>query len=103
MKGGTVYYVFLILSLLSIVTMSFALYRAIKLGKRIPGGVMKTTLNLLTKLIVLFTIGYLVAPFFFTLPQFSTYTVVGILFFAVSVFVVIVIDLFYIIVTDVGL
>jgi len=103
LRGGSVDPVFLVLSGSSIIVMFYALFRVIKLRKRIPGGVVKSTFNLLTKLIGLFTIGYLITPFFYTLPQFSTNLVVGILFFAVAIFIVVVIDLFYIIVSDIGL
>lgn len=95
--------VFLTLSILSIMVMLYALYSVFVLKNKIPGGKVKATWNFLTGLIVLFTAGYLSTPFFRLLPQEIKDIVVGVIFFAGAVFVVIVIKLFFRIIEDIGL
>jgi len=95
--------VFLALCLAAIVVMLYALYRVLSLKKKIPGGVVGSTWNFLSMLIVLFTIGYLTTPFFPMLPQAAKDLLVGVIFLAGAVFVVIVINLFYKVVSDLGL
>jgi len=94
---------FLILSVSSILVMVYALYRVTALRKKVPGGVVKSTWNFLTLLIVLFTAGYLSTPFFPLLPQTVKDVLVGVIFLAGAVFVVIVVNLFYRVVEDLGL
>jgi hypothetical protein len=95
--------VFLALSLAAIVVMLYALYRVFSLKKKIPGGVVGSTWNILSVLIVMFTVGYLTTPFFPMLPQVFKDLLVGVIFLAGAVFVVIVINLFYRVVSDLGL
>ena len=94
---------FLVLSVSAIVVMFFALYRVSVLRDKIPGGVVKSTWNFLTLLIVMFTAGYFTTPFFPMLPQVYQHLVVGIIFLAGAIFVVIVINLFYKIISELGL
>lgn len=95
--------VFLILSVLSIAIMLYALYSVFVLRHKIPGGKVKSTWNFLAALIMLFTAGYLSTPFFRLLPQEIKDIVVGVIFLAGAVFVVIVIKLFFRIIEDIGL
>ncbi|HEX9861011.1 MAG TPA: hypothetical protein VGB23_07370 [Nitrospirota bacterium] len=95
--------VYLVLSGCAFIVMLYALYRIIDLRKRIPGGVARNTVTLLAELVGVFTLGYLVTPFYSMLPQTSSNTVLGILFFAVAIFVVIVVDLFHMVVSEMGL
>ena len=94
---------FLVLSNAAIVVMLYALYSSFTLKSKIPGGKVKATWNILTGLIVMFTIGYLATPFFRLLPQEFKDILVGIIFLAGAIFVVIVIKLFYKIIEDLGL
>lgn len=95
--------VFLVLSLSAIIVMLYALYRVNVLRKKVPGGVVRSTWNFLTALIVMFTVGYFTTPFFPLLPEVAQRLVVGAIFLAGAVFVVIVINLFYRIVSELGL
>ena len=93
---------FLVLSIAAIVVMLYALYRVVTLRKKIPGGVVKKTWDFLAVLIVLFAVGYLSTPFFPMLPQSVKDLVVGVIFFFGAIFVVIVINLFYKVVSELG-
>lgn len=94
---------FLALSVSAIIVMLYALYSVMVLRKKMPGGVVKKTWDILTWLIVLFTLGYLSTPFFPMLPQSLKDILVGVIFFFGAIFVVIVIKLFYKVVSDLGL
>lgn len=94
---------FLVLSISAILVMFYALYRVNVLRKKVPGGVVRSTWNFLTLLIVMFTVGYLSTPFFPMLPQTVKDMLVGVIFLAGAVFVVIVVNLFYRVVEDLGL
>ena len=94
---------FLILSITSILVMLYALYSSITLKNKIPGGKVKSTWEVLSSLIVVFTLGYLSTPFFRLLPQEVKDILVGVIFLAGAIFVVIVIKLFYKIIEDLGL
>jgi len=95
--------IFLVLCVASIFVMLFALYRVMALRKKIPGGVVRKTWDMLAAMIVLFAVGYLATPFFPMLPQVVKDILVGVIFFFGAVFVVIVINLFYKVVSDLGL
>lgn len=95
--------IFLALSVSSILVMFYALYAAMILRNKVPGGKIKSTWGLLTILIVFFSIGYLMTPFFPLLSQEIKDILVGVIFLAGALFVVIVVKLFYKIVEDVGL
>ncbi len=94
---------FLFLSISATVVMLYALYSAFALKNKIPGGKVRKTWNILAGLIVMFTAGYLTTPFFRLLPREIKDVLVGVIFLAGAVFVVIVIKLFFKIVEDVGL
>ena len=95
--------ILLVLNISAIAVMLYALYKVNVLRKRVPGGVVKSSLNLLCELIALFTMGYIVTPFLPDLPQISGNLLMAIMFFVVAIFVVIVIDLFYMVVSELGL
>jgi hypothetical protein len=94
---------FLALSISAIIVMLYAFYSVMMLRKKIPGGVVRKTWNILAGLIVLFTVGYLSTPFFPMLPPSVKDLLVGVIFLFGAVFVVIVIKLFYKVVSDLGL
>jgi hypothetical protein len=96
-------YVFWVLSITSICVMIYALIRVVSLNKKIPGGTVGATWKLLSTLIGLFTIGYLSTPFFPLLPNDVKQLIVGVIFLAGAIFVVIVINLFYKVIQDMGL
>jgi len=94
---------FLVLSVAAILVMLYALYSSLALKSKIPGGKVKETWNILSGLIVMFTVGYLSTPFFRLLPQDIKDILVGVIFLAGAIFVVIVTKLFFKIVEDLGL
>ena len=94
---------FIILSVAAILVMVYALYSALTLKRKIPGGKVKSTWNVLTALIIMFTVGYLATPFFRLLPQEVKDILVGVIFLAGAIFVVIVIKLYFKIIEDLGL
>ena len=94
---------FLALSISSIGVMLYALYKAFILRHRVPGGKVRSTWNLLSGLIVMFTVGYLSTPFFRLLPPEFKDVLVGVIFLAGAIFVLIVIKLFFKIIEDIGL
>jgi hypothetical protein len=95
--------IFLTLSILSIAVMLYALYKAFILRHRVPGGKVRSTWNILSGLIVMFTAGYLSTPFFRLLPPEFKDVLVGAIFLAGAIFVLIVIKLFFKIIEDIGL
>ena len=95
--------IFFILSSIAIAVMFYALYSAVSLRNKIPGGKVKSTWNTLTGLIIIFTVGYVTTPFFRMLPAEIKDLLVGVIFLAGAVFVVVVIKLFFRIVEDLGL
>lgn len=95
--------IFLALSISSIVIMLYALYKAFVLKHRVPGGKVKSTWNFLSGLIVMFSAGYLSTPFFRLLPPEFKDVLVGVIFLAGAIFVLIVIKLFFKIIEDIGL
>lgn len=94
---------FLSLSVSAISIMLYALFLAFSLRSKIPGGKVRSSWNLLSSLITLFFVGYLTTPFFRYLTQDAKDILVGMIFFAGAIFVVIVIRLFFRIIEDLGL
>ena len=94
---------FLALSISSIGVMLYALYQAFILRHRVPGGKVKSIWNILSGLIVMFSAGYLAAPFFSLLPPEFKDVLVGVIFLFGAIFVLIVIKLFFKIIEDIGL
>jgi hypothetical protein len=94
--------IFLALCLSAICVMLYALFRVLTLNKKIPGGTVGSSWKFLTSLIVLFTAGYASTPFFPMLPAIYQQLIVGVIFLAGAIFVVIVINLFYRVIAEVG-
>ncbi len=94
---------FYVLCLCSIAVMLYALFRVTTLNRKIPGGTVGASWKFLTSLIVLFTAGYASTPFFPMLPAIYQQLIVGVIFLAGAVFVVIVINLFYKVISEVGI
>jgi hypothetical protein len=91
------------ISLASIGTIFYALFRVIILSKRIPGGLVKEYWRLFYYLIGLLAVGYLTLPLFPNLPETSKDLIIAIIFMAGAVFVVKVINLFFKIIQEIGL
>jgi hypothetical protein len=95
-------YIYPVLCGMAILVMVFAWIRITRLRKKIPGGIVKSSANLLAELIGLLTVGYLTLPFFPMLPQISKDIVVGVIILFTAIFVVIVINLFHMIASEAG-
>lgn len=91
------------LSISSICTIFYALFRVIILRKNIPGGLIKKYWKLFYYLIGLLSVGYLTMPLFSGLPETSKEVIIGIIFLAGAIFVVNVINLFFEILKEMGL
>jgi hypothetical protein len=96
-------YLMIALSLSSILVIAYALLRVISLNKRIPGGVARQTWRLLYYLIGLLAVGYLSTLLFPMLPEMSKRVIVGVISLAGGIFVLKVTNLFYKIITEIGL
>jgi hypothetical protein len=94
---------FLILSVFAIIVMIYAFFRVIMLNSKIPGGTVGSTWKFLTVMIGVFTAGYFTTPFFSVLPEEYKQLIVGFIFLAGAIFVVIVINLFYKVIKEMGL
>src|SRR4030066_1150958 len=93
----------LLMWLTAIVVIFYALYRAMALTKKIPGGLVKQSWKLLYYLIGLLGVGYLTMPLFPSLPDTSRDLIVGIISLAGAIFIVKGINIFFKIIKDIGL
>lgn len=93
----------LLISLAAILVVFYALFKAVTLNKRIPGGLVKESWRLLYYLIGVLAAGYLTMPLFPRLPESSRDLIVAIIYLAGAVFIVKVINLIYKITKEVGL
>ena len=84
-----------LISVAAIFVMLYCLFLVITLGKNVPGGVVGKQWKFLTFLVVLFTIGYLVTPFFGLLPTQLVSMMVSLIFFFGAIYVVITVKLIY--------
>ena len=83
------------ISIAAILVMFYCLALVIKLGKRVPGGVVGKNWKFLTFLVVLFTLGYLTTPFFALLPPAFVNVMASLIFFFGAIYVVITVKLIY--------
>ena len=103
MEGQMIRNLFLVFSISAICVMIYALIRVISLNKKIPGGTVGSTWRFLSVLIGFFAAGYLTTPFFPMLSEDYQHLIVGLVFLSGSVFVLVVINLFYRIIKEIGL
>lgn len=96
-------YIFLALSISAICIMAYSFFKVIRLNRRIKGGIVGETWKLLYYMIGLFIVGYLTTFLFPMLPASSQRIIVGIVFLAAAIFVLIVINLFIKIINELGL
>lgn len=83
------------ISIAAILVMFYCLFLVLNLGKQVPGGVVGKNWKFLTLLVVLFTLGYLVTPFFGLLPAAIVNVMVSLIFFFGAIYVVITVKLIY--------
>ncbi len=93
----------LLISLAAILVVFYALFKAISLNRKIPGGLVKDAWRLLYYLIGLLAVGYLTLPLFPRLPESSRDLIISIIYLAGAIFIVKVINLIHRIAKEVGL
>jgi hypothetical protein len=84
-----------VISVVAILVMFYCLWLVISLRKNVPGGVVGNTWKTLTSLVILFTLGYLVTPFFGMLPPILMNVIVSLIFLFGAIYVVITVKLIY--------
>lgn len=85
----------LVISIAAILIMIYCLYLVTSLKKNIPGGIIGSKWNFLMGLVTLFTLGYLMLPFFSAIPEDVLRLIVACIFFFGAIYVVITIKLFF--------
>ncbi|MGC2425256.1 MAG: hypothetical protein WA666_13000 [Nitrospirota bacterium] len=95
--------IFLILSGASILMMSYSWYKFSKFRKTLHGGSMKYTSNIFAQIIGVEIICFLSIPFLPVIPWVSKEIIMGIMFLFAALFVLLVVNLFTKIVSDLGL
>ncbi|MDE2246137.1 hypothetical protein [Metallibacterium scheffleri] len=89
-----------VISLAAIVVMLVCLTQVLRLSKSVPGGIVGRTWKQLTGLVVLFTIGYLLTPFFPLLPQAIVNPLVSLIFLFGAVYVLITVRLIHRVISE---
>ncbi|MFM2121217.1 MAG: hypothetical protein RL722_2685 [Pseudomonadota bacterium] len=84
-----------LISLLAIGVMLYCLYLTLRLGARIPGGIVGRAWQTMSHLVWMFTAGYLVTPFFSLIPAELVQTIVSLIFLFGAVYVVITVKLIH--------
>jgi len=79
----------------AIVVMLYCLYLVLSLRSSIPGGVVGRQWQTLTALVVLFTLGYFVTPFFGMLAPQLMKLIVSLIFLFGAIYVVVTVKLIY--------
>jgi len=93
----------LLIWLSAISVIFYAFFRSLTLTKKIPGGFIRQSWQLLYYLIGLLGVGYLTMPLFSRLPEASKDFIVAVVSLAGAIFILRVINLFYKIIKEVGL
>ena len=90
----------MIISILAIIVMAVCLYQVLSLSKTVPGGIVGRTWKQLTALVVLFSIGYLVTPFFSYIPPAIVAPIVALIFLFGAIYVWITIRLIHRVISE---
>jgi len=90
----------LVLSLAAIAVMLVCLYQVLSLRSGVPGGVVGKQWRFLTLLVIFFTAGYLVTPFFDALPVGTIRLIVSLIFLFGAIYVLITIRLVYTVIRE---
>jgi hypothetical protein len=89
-----------VINAIGIAVMIYGLFDVLLLRSKIPGGQVGKAWKLLTALIALFTVGYLVSPFFSALPADSIRLIVAFIFLFGAVYVILTVKLLYRIIAE---
>ena len=90
----------LAINIAAILVMLYCLGSVIVLGKELPGGIVGKQWRTLKLLVVLFTIGYFITPFFGQIPPASINIIVALIFLFGAFYVLITIRLIYRIIAE---
>lgn len=85
----------MIINFAAILMMVFCLMQVFALKAKIPGGVIGKQWNILTLLVLLFSVGYLATPFFGALPLDTMRFIASLIFFFGAIYVFITVRLIY--------
>lgn len=85
----------LVFSFAAILVMVYCLWLVLSLKPNIPGGIIGRSWNYLMYLVIIFSIGYLTAPFFAVIPENLLRLIVGGIFFFGALYVVVTVKLIY--------
>lgn len=86
--------IFYLLNFAAVIVILFAWYKIMMLKKRVPGGIVKATCNVLSQFIGLFAIGFLAMHFFPQLPEVYKEILVSVVLIYAAAFSIIVINFF---------
>jgi hypothetical protein len=81
------------IGVVAILVILYGLWQAISLRRAVPGGVVGKQWNILTWLVVMFTVGYAAIPFFGSMPIETLRLVVVAIFLGGAIYVVVTIRL----------
>lgn len=90
----------MIISALAIVVMALCLFQVLTLRKTVPGGIVGRTWKQLTGLVILFSLGYLVTPFFALIPPAIVNPIVAAIFLFGAIYVWITIRLIHRVISE---
>ena len=89
-----------IISVLAIIVMAVCLFQVLSLRKTVPGGIVGRTWKQLTVLVMLFSVGYLVTPFFSYIPPAIVAPIVALIFLFGAIYVWITIRLIHRVISE---
>ena len=89
-----------ILDFAAIIIMFYCLYLVFSLKANIPGGVVGKSWNLLSLLVIVFTLGYLLTPFFDQIPDDVLRLLVAVVFAAGAIYVMVTIRMVYTVIRE---
>ncbi|MBK6854330.1 MAG: hypothetical protein IPG93_22800 [Burkholderiales bacterium] len=83
------------ISVAAIAVMLYCLVLVLRLSARMPGGIVGRTWRTVVLLVTLFTVGYLVTPFFSLIPAQMVNLIVALIFLFGAIYVVVTVKLIY--------
>jgi len=88
------------ISLAAIVVMAVCLIQVLRLGKSVPGGIVGRAWKQLPSLVIAFTLGFLLTPFFPLLPQQIVNPLVALIFLFGAIYVWITVRLIHRVISE---
>lgn len=90
----------ILINLAAIVVMVVCLVQVVRLGKSVPGGIVGRAWKQLTSLVIAFTIGFLLTPFFPLLPRQIVNPIVATIFLFGAIYVWITVRLIHRVISE---